>query len=281
MERVSKIKDRIRNINRGVWFLLIFLISLSLCIYIPRYMIKGSFEVGANVNYANETMYFTVEWRKFLQIICLGPVFGVIYYTLMRIMLSKVDKTKGRNKYSVYLIEIGVIIFIALCSMAHLSHLGFEEVNAIDATHGAALYEPYHEMFVNAWYMDEWLGHTLAMFSYFIYLILAILAESLISEHRKMKIEQLAIVIIGAIGIAFMDGDIAFASECGFFLLVSHIIFTLIAIIVVIIKNIKLLEHPILFAMILSIIPLLYFNIAYIIENGIYLMYPFYSANLS
>lgn len=281
MERLSKIKDRVRNFNCGIWFLLIFLISLGLCVYIPRYMIGGTFKVGANVNYADETMYFTVEWKKFLQIICLGPVFGIIYYTLMRVMLGKVDKTKGRNKYSVYLIEIGVVTFIALCSMAHLSHLGFEEVNLIDQTHGAVLSGPYQEQAVNAWYMDEWLGHTLIMFSYFMYLCLAVLAESLISDHRKMKVEQIVIVFIGAIGIAFLDGEVAFASECGFFLLVSHIIFTIIAVVFVIVKKIKLIEHPILLAMILSIIPLVYFNIVYIIENGIYSMYPFYSGNLS
>ncbi len=259
----------------------IFLISLLLLIYIPRYMIKGSFEVGANVNYSSTTMYFTVQWKKFLQIITLGPVFGVLYYTLMRVMLSKVDKDEGRNKYYVFLIEIGVIVFIALCSMGHLAHLGFEEVNAIEQTKGALLYGPYHEQFVNAWYMDEWLGHTLGMFSYFMYLVLAVFAESLISDHKKLSIDQILLVLFGAVAIGFMDGDIGIASESGLFLLIFHSIFTIIAVIVVVIKKIKLLEHPILLVMILSVIPVLYFNIVFIIENGFYSLYPFYSSNLS
>jgi len=281
MQRVKKIIERIRNFNPGIWFLLIFFISLGLLVYIPRYMIDGSFEVGANVNYASETYYFTVRWNKFLQIITLGPVFGIVYYTLMRIMLGKVDKERGRNKYKVYLIEIGVLLFIALCSMGHLAHLGFEEVNAIDKTHGDALSSPYLEMFVNAWYMDEWFGHFTGLFSYFMYLVLAVLAESLIEDHKKLTFEQLFLLLIAIISIGFMDGDIGIASESGFLLLLSHSIFTVIAIIFVIVKKIKLLEHPILLAMILSIIPVLYFNIQFIIENGFYSMYPFYSANLS
>ena len=281
METRNKLINWIKNINSGIWFLLIFLISLALLVYIPRYMIDGSFDVGANVNYADETLYFNVQWSRVLQIITLGPVFGVIYYILMRITLNKVDKNEGHNKYFVYLIEIGVVIFIALCSMANLSHLGFDYVNEVDKTHGAVLTGPYQEIFVNIWYMDEWLGHTLIMFSYFMYLVLAVLAESLLANHKKLTIVQIILVLCFAIGIGYMDGTIAIASESGFFLLISHIIFTLLAIIIVIVKKIKLLEHPILLVMILSIIPVFYFNITYILDHGIYSMYPFYSANLS
>ncbi len=276
----SDIKERIKETPLGIWFLAIFLMALGLCIYIPRYMINGTFTVGANTNYSTETLYFEVPWNKYLQIICLGPVFGIVYYTLMRAMLSKVDKSVGKNRYYVYLIEIGVVIFIALCSMAHLAHLGFEEANAIDASKGAALNSEYVNMFVYTWYMDEWLGHTLGLFCYFMYLVLAVLAEQLITDHKKMQPQQILLIIIGAFIIGVMDGQIAISSECAFFLLVSHLTFTVIAIIIVIAKKIRLFEHPLLLTMILSLIPVLFFNVQFILENGIKDFYPFYSGNL-
>jgi len=276
------LKERIKGFHIGSWFLLVFLVSIGVLIYTSRYLPKGDFQIGANVNYATDNPnYFNFPWNKFLQIVCIGPVFGIVYYIIMRIMLSKADKDKGKNKYYIALIEIGVVVLIALNSMAHLSHLGFEEVNAIDGTNGAALTTEFKEMFVYAWYMDEWLGHSMAQITYFGYLVLAVLAEQLLDDQKRVKIDEFLLLIIGGIAIAFMDGDIALSSESGFLLLICHIVFTIAALIVVLVKKIDILKNPILIAMLIALIGVAYFNIQFIMERGMTSYYPFYSSNLS
>ncbi|MHA1291834.1 MAG: hypothetical protein ACTSQJ_04095 [Promethearchaeota archaeon] len=280
MSRTNKIKERIKNFQVGTYFLLIFLISLLLCIYIPRYIIKGSFKIGVNVNYTNETQYFTIEWSNFLQIICLGPVFGVIFYILMRSMLNKVDKNQGKNKYYLYLIEICVLLLIIFNSMGHLAHLSFDKVNAIDKTEGSALQSEFREIFVYAWFMDEWLGHTMIHITYFGYLILAVIVELLLSEHEKMEIDELFLVFCMGIGICIIDGYAALRSECGFVIMILHIIFAICALIVIIIKKINPLYYPILSAMLLATIFVIITNIDWILKYGVENYYPFYSSNL-
>ena len=127
-----KVKERFKNYHSGIWFLLLFLIPLGVFFYITRYVGYGSFQIGANVNYSNEMQYFTAPWNYILQIIFLGPIIGIMFYILMKILLSKIDINIQKNQLTVYIIEICVVALIILNSIGHFSHLGFELVNAID-----------------------------------------------------------------------------------------------------------------------------------------------------
>ncbi|MHA1273094.1 MAG: hypothetical protein ACTSQP_07855 [Promethearchaeota archaeon] len=278
-------KKNPKEFQFGIWFLAIFLLALLLCIYIPRYLIGGTFIVYVRPGKTEEIYSFNVSWASFLQIICLGPIFGIIYFILMKLFLNKVDKNKGRNRQFIFIIEICVLVAICFNCMGHVFHLAFDSVNVLSKSGGvgSGSYNGYNteEAFLFIWYMDEWLGHSMVHITYFSYLILAVFAEALIDDHEKISLDELFISIICAVGISIVDAWAAIRSESGIILLILHIIFTIIALIVIFIKKINILEHPILLTMILSLIPVVIININYIIIHGIQPYYPFYSSNLS
>ena len=63
-----------------------------------------------------------------------------------------------------------------------------------------------------------------------------------ICKSVKPLINEFLLLIIGGIGIAVMDGDIALGSESGFLLLLCHIIFTIVVLAVVLVKKIDILR---------------------------------------
>jgi hypothetical protein len=241
----------------------------------------GQFQIGANVNYSNEMQYFTAPWNYILQIIFLGPIIGIIFYILMKILLSKIDINIRKNQLTVYIIEICVVALIILNSIGHFSHLGFELVNMIDSTQGIALNSEYKEIFVYAWFMDEWLGHTLIHITYFGYLLVAMWTELHLNEDKRMVIDELVIIILFSLGYSVIDGYAAIEGECGFILLVLHLIATFAAIAFIVVKKINPLKHPLLLTLLISTIFVFLYNLDWIIRYGINAAYPFYSGNLS
>ena len=89
---------------------MLFLIPLVFLFYLSRYVRYGSFQLGVHVNYSNETQYATISWNYILQIIFLGPIIGIIFYILMKILLSKVDVNLRKNQIMVFAIEICIVI---------------------------------------------------------------------------------------------------------------------------------------------------------------------------
>ena len=260
---------------------MLFLIPLGFFLYLSRYVGYGSFQIGANVNYSNETQYFTVSWNYLLQIFFLGPIIGIIFYILMKKFLSKIDINVRKYQLKVYVIDICVVVLIVLNSMGHFSHLGFELVNAIDSTNGIALNSEYKEMFVYAWFMDEWFGHTLLHVTYFGYLIVAMWVEQLVNENKRMMIDELALIIFFSWGYSVIDGYAAIEGESGFILLLLHLIATFVAIAFIIVKKVNPLNYPLLLTLLISTIFVFLYNLDWIIRYGIIPIYPFYSGNLS
>lgn len=241
----------------------------------------GSFQLGVYVNYSNETQYATISWNYILQIIFLGPIIGIIFYILMKILLSKVDVNLRKNQIMVFAIEICIVILIILNSMGHFSHLGFEVVNAIDSTKGIALNSEYKELFVYAWFMDEWFGHTLIHVTYFGYLIVAMVAEQLLDEEKRMMIDELVLIILFSFIYSVIDGYAAIEGECGFILLLLHLIATIVTIVFITVKKLNPLNYPLLLTLLISTIFVLIYNLVWVIKYGINPIYPFYSGNLS
>ena len=275
------IKERIKNYHPGIWFLLFFLIPLGFFFYTSRYVGYGSFQIGANVNYSSETQYASVSWNYLLQIIFLGPIIGVIFYILVKILLSKIDIHARKNQLTVYTIEICVVLLVILNSIGHFSHLGFELVNAIDSTNGNALISEYKEIFVYAWFMDEWLGHTLIHITYFGYLLVALWAELHLKEDNRMMIDEVVLIIFFSLGYSVIDGYAAIEGECGFILLLLHLIATITAIVFIVVKKVNPLHYPLLLTLLISTIFVFLYNLDWIIRYGINAAYPFYSGNLS
>ena len=258
-----------------------FLIPLVLFFYLSRYVEYGSFQLSTNVNYSNEMQYTAVSWNYLLQIVFLGPIIGIIFYILMKILLSKVDINVRKNQIMVYAIEIGTVILIILNGMGHLSHLGFEVVNAIDSTKGIALNSEYKELFVYAWFMDEWFGHTLIHITYFGYLIIAMMAELLLDEEKRMMIDELVLIMLISFVYSAIDGYAAIKGECGFILLILHLIATIVMIVFIAVKKLNPLNYPLLLTLLISTIFVFIYNLVWIIRYGFNPIYPFYSSNLS
>ncbi|MFO8020457.1 MAG: hypothetical protein R6U96_17680 [Promethearchaeia archaeon] len=278
MTIIETIKKRLKRYHIGIWFAAIFLISLGVGVYITRWMIRGTFQVGLDIPYSDEFQFFSIRTGyRFLQPLFLGPIFGIIYYVLMKWLLGRVEKEEGNNQYFVFAIEIGVVIFIIFNCIGHVFHLGMEYVNALDALDAsAALDSEYREMFIYAWYLDEILGHNLIQVTYFGYLILGIFAELLIDPRTKMVLDEYIFVFILAYEISILNGDVANSSKSGFLILLIQIIFVVLATMVIIVKKIDLRYYPLLLAMLLSTIFVLYFNVEAIMQNGIQANYPFW-----
>jgi len=258
-----------------------FLIPLIIFFYLSRYVEYGSFQIGTYVNYSNETQYFTISWNYLLQIVFLGPIIGIIFYVLMKKLFSKIDINVRKNQLIVYIIDICVVVLIILNSIGHFSHLGFEIANAIDSMAGEALNSEYSELFVYAWFMDEWLGHTLIHVTYFGYLIVAMCAELLLNEDKRMKIDELVLILLFSLIYSVIDGYAAIEGECGFILLLLHLIATCVAIAFIAIKKVNPLKCPLLLTLLISTIFVFLFNLDWVIRYGKNSIYPFYSGNLS
>ncbi len=99
MARLGKIKARLNRYHYGIWFGLVFLVTIALSVTITRFMIPGEFQVAVDIPYFDETQYFSVQTGYlFLQTLALGPFMGIIYYILMKGFLAKVDKERGNNR---------------------------------------------------------------------------------------------------------------------------------------------------------------------------------------
>jgi len=199
----------------------------------------------------------------------------------MKKLLSKVDINIRKNQLMVFAIEIGVVILIILNSMGHFSHLGFEIVNAIDSTNGIALTSEYKEMFVYAWFMDEWFGHNLIHITYFGYLIIAMVAEQLLDEEKAIMIDELVLIIFFSLCYSVIDGYAAIEGESGFILLLLHFIVTIMTIVFISVKKLNPLKYPLLLTLVISTIFVFLYNLYWILKFGINPIYPFYSGNLS
>lgn len=281
IQKVKEVKDRIKNFHQGIWLLLFFLIPLVPIFYFSRYIDYGSFTLGANVNYATEMHYFSVSWNYFLQILLLGPILGILFFILMKKFVGKIDGQVRKNQKIVIIIEICVVTLVILNSLGHFSHLGFEIANAIDPTAGHALSSEYKEIFVYAWFMDEWFGHTLINLTYFGYLVVAVWAEQLLNEDKRMTADEVGLVIVFSLIYLIIDGHAAIEGECGLILAILHLFSTFIAIGFLVVKKKKLLMYPVLLTLLISSIFILLYNLGWIIKYGWVSAYPFYSGNLS
>ena len=280
-----KFKKDPRKYQGYILFLLIFLVTLLVFLVVTRWVIEGDVQFIVRPRDGSNAYSVSVPLNKIAQIIFLGPVFGVVFLILMKLIINKIEKNNRKIIISVWIIEISVLVLVCINSMGHALHLLVEEVNMIDASEGYVLGETYNGksldiMALLAWYLDEWFGHTAIHVTYFGYLVLAVVAEYMASKHEKIMGDELFWVIFGAIGIAVINGYAAIEGEAGFILLLLSATFSIISIMVIGVKKIKILNYPIFLAMILSVIPVLLFNIAFIIENGVSPWYPFWSANL-
>jgi hypothetical protein len=257
----------------SVKFLLIFLIALLLCFMLPG-EIPGTVNIYINLEEISAVgESFSFQIGTIVEIILMGPVFALIYFILMKNLLNKIDVTTVRNKRFIYVLEILVVIFICTLVMGHITHLMFDYANAIyRSTYGG--YDTT-QLFLFLYHSDEWLGHHLIHISFFAFIVLAIIGESLISQQRKMKWYEILFAVPLGIGIFVMNGYATYEGQCGWLLMVLSAILLAIEGGVVLIKKINPLKHPILFASIIANILVIGYFIWYVSIFGTLSYYPF------
>jgi len=268
--------------------LFLFMVCILLCIVIPRFLVPGSSHLFVHVRNSGEPHPVFLRRSTSLQILCLGPLFGVIFFFLMKAMLKTVDIVENRrNRGRVFLLEGLTVFLVGLSSIGHTAHLLFNDVNAIDKSRGVLSWGTVHnvnldQLFLLSYWADEWLGHTLSHLPLFGFLLLAVVAEELTTNNasRPWK-ETLLVGVVGGVGVMVMDGAVAIASECGILLLSLHLLFVVPVIPWLVLKKINPLKRSFLFAMLVGTLLLAAYNGHFIFRNGLKDFYPYYSANLS
>jgi hypothetical protein len=263
----------LKYFHTSVKFLLIFLITLLICFMLPG-KIPGTVNIYINIEEIPAVgESFSFQIGTIVEIILMGPVFALVYFILMKNLLSKVDVTTGRNKKFVYILEILVVLFICTLVMGHITHLMFDYANAIyRSTYGGYDTTP---LFLFLYHSDEWLGHHLIHISFFAFLVLAIIGESLISQQRTMKWYEILFAVPLGVGIFVMNGYATYEGQCGWLLMVLSAILLGIEGLVILVKKINPLKHPILFASIIANIVVIGYFIWYVSMFGTLPYYPF------
>ncbi|MHA1291833.1 MAG: hypothetical protein ACTSQJ_04090 [Promethearchaeota archaeon] len=263
---------RFKDYSIYLKFLIIFLISLLIFYqFIPR-IVKGTLDIWVNISeLGGNAGHFSLSYRLILEIIFMGPIFGILYYFLMKRLISEIDENQGRNKYYIYLIEISIITFICISVMGHTIHMLFDHASRLYFnTYGSM---DTSELYSFLYYSDEWLGHHLIHIAYFGYIVTALFAEFLGNNHKKMNLDELIIDIFLGICLSI----IAYSTYEGQAALIMLILWTSLLcfeIIIIIVKKIKILERPILLATIINNLIVILLFIWWITLYGVKPYYP-------
>ncbi len=264
----------IKESNRYVVFLAVFLLTLLVFyLVIPR-IIPGSINFWFNISELDgEVGQFSISYRLILEIIFMGPIFAIVYFFLMKYLIEGIDEERGKNKYYIKLLEIGVITFICISCMGHIVHMMFDRASWMYILANNDSMDT-SELYSYIYYSDEWLGHHLIHIGLYGYTLMALFAEFLGKEEERRKLngdELTYTILLGA-----ATGIIAYTTyegQAAFMMLILWTILLSVELFVIIIKKINILERPILlYTLINSII----FIILFIIWVSIFGVKPYY-----
>jgi len=269
MPKLTKFKEQ----SKFLIFLIIFLLTLLLFYKIIPFLYYGGIRIFIYISELKKIGSFWMSTRNTCEIILMGPVFAIIYYFLMKQLIIEIDKEQGKNKYYVVLIEIGVLVFICISVMGHAIHVLFNNVSRVyyDFNGGMDTSELYSLLY----YSDEWLGHHLIHVGYFGYIIMALFVEFLAKENRKLNKDELLYAILCGIGLSIIFTYIACEGQAAVMVLTLCCVLLIIELIIIIMKNISILERPILMCTLINNIIVIGFFILWVIIFGIKPYYPF------
>lgn len=271
MVKLTPLKDSYRYVN----FLLIFLLALLLFYRIIPLFYAGGVHLWVNISELDGLSgQFFLSTRLIMEIILMGPVFAIIYYFLMKSLIKNIDPDQGRNRYYISLIEIGVLTFICISVMGHAIHMLFDKAswsyyyannNEMDTS----------ELYSLIYYSDEWLGHHLIHIGYFGYICMALIAEFLGSEYRKLHTDELIYTIASGIGLSVIFGYVTYEGQAAVMMLILCSVLLILETLLILIKKINLLERPILLATLIANILVIGFFIYWITVFGVKPYYPY------
>ena len=94
---MAKFKKDPRKYQGYIWFLLIFLFTLLVFLVVTRWVVEGEFQFIVRPRDGSNAYFVSVPLNKIAQIIFLGPVFGVVYLILMKLIINKIEKKKQED----------------------------------------------------------------------------------------------------------------------------------------------------------------------------------------
>ncbi len=270
MPKLTPLKESYKYLN----FLIVFLLALLLFyVIIPRFYL-GSIDFWVNISELNGAVgHFSTSVKLVGEIILMGPAFAVIYFFLMKYLISDIDEEQGKNKYYINLIEIGVVIFISISCTGHIVHVLFNEINKIYINSYNVM--DTSELYSFIYYFDEWLGHHLIHIGYFGYILMALLAEFLGKEHRKLNWDEIIYTFLSSIGLCIIFGYFTYEGQAAFMMLILCTLLLIIEVLVVFKKKVNVLNYPILLATIACNMMVIGFFIAWTLVFGLKPYYPF------
>jgi hypothetical protein len=256
-------------------FLIGFLIALALSFFLPG-LIKGTINIYVNVSELGESgtaQYFPWGVGTIVEIILMGPVFAMVFYYLIKMMTNKIDLEKGRNKYWLNILQALIVLSIGILIAAHFIHLMFDYANYLYRNQMGG-YETT-ALYLFLYWADEWLGHHLIHYMYFLQLVLALCADFMINDHKKLRWDTLAITIVLGFGIFIVTGFATYEGQAANHLMILSVILLIIEVFIILIKKINPLKYPILLATIISNVIVICFYFFWILSYGFKPYYPY------
>ncbi|MHA1324199.1 MAG: hypothetical protein ACTSRL_15540 [Candidatus Helarchaeota archaeon] len=195
---------------------------------------------------------FSFQIGTIVEVILMGPVFALIYFVLMKNLLSKINRETGRNRRLIYILEVAVVGFICMLVMGHIVHLMFDYANAIYRA-------TYHLIHIG----------------FFSFLILAMIGESRIADKRRMRWYEVIIAIGLGAGIFVINGYATYEGQCGWLLMVLSSVLLGIQVGIILLKKVNPLWYPIFFSALLGNIIVIGYYLWYTSVFGTLPYYPF------
>ena len=255
-------------------FILIFLISLLICYFISSFF-SGDLYIPINVSELPSGIgqSFPFSIASIIELIAMGPIFSIIFYILIKLLINKIDKNHGKNKYWIFIIEIISVITIGVLVAGHFIHLTYNYASHLyDVQHGG--YETT-ELFLLLYWADEWLGHHMIHIAFFSQIVLALSATYLIKNKRMMKWDEVVLSIFLGFGLFIVMGFASYEGQCAALLMILCLILLVIEVIFILIKKINPLRNSILLVSIISNIIVIGFYFFWIGSYGQKSYYPF------
>lgn len=264
---------RVKEGNIYLQFLIIFILTIILFYRIIPLLYFGGIRVLVYISELKKLSSFWISTRIICEIILMGPVFAIIYYFMMKRLIAEIDIEKGNNKYYVALLEIGVLTFMFISVMGHTIHMLFDQANRVyyNSNDGMDTSELYSLLY----YSDEWLGHHLIHIAYSGYLAMALIAEFLSENHKRLRNDELIYTICCGVGMGLIFGYSTYEGQAAVLVVILCVILLIADLIIILVKKINILERPILICtIILSIIVICLF-IWWVAVFGLKPYYPY------
>ena len=268
------IKERFKDPNKNVIFLVIFLFTLLLFYRIIPLFYSGSVDFWFNISELDgATAHFSTSVRLIWEIILMGPVFSVIYFFLMKYLRKEVDENDKITKLYMNLVDIGIISFICILCMGHVVHMMFDFASrTYYQTHGYQM--DTSEVYSFLYFSDEMLGHHLIHIAYFGFITMALIIEFLGKDHKKMNWFELITIILLSVGLSIVYYT-TFEGQAAFTLLILYVALFGIEVLVVLIKKINPLKRPILLTTMITSVIVIGLYIWWVTMFGTKPYYPF------